>query len=73
MATADGALTERGESLWTSLTGDPSLQRYVPFALAALYGLLAIGTAPPVRHASREGLRRTPARVRGPRCRSTTD
>ena len=73
MATADGALTEHGESLWTSLTDDPSLQRYVPFALAALYGLLAIGAAPPVRRAPREGFRRTPARVRGPRCRSTTD
>lgn len=40
---ADGALDARGESLWTTLTDDPNLQRYVPFGLASLYGLLAIG------------------------------
>ena len=45
MAQIQGSLEEvASRSTWTALTNDSELQRYVPFALAGLYALLAVGT-----------------------------
>ena len=44
MGQIQGSLEVASRSTWTALTNDSELQRYVPFALAGLYALLAVGT-----------------------------